>query len=260
MFHDRVSTAGALSARPRRRCVVPAALLLAAAALASPPPAGAAGAPEFPAALEITAGARIAFEGDSLIYGQDETETGGRPPINGAPQGRSAKPLPEHLGELLERRVQVENRGFPGDRSIDGLSRWDRAGEAALVFIMYGTNDASNFGGRPGGVVSPAAFTAALGHLVARRATEGSAVVLMAPPPVGVAEWEARTAPYRAAVARVAEEHGVPVLDTSEVLAGVRDKWTDGLHLSGRSLEALACFLVGRIRIVEPGEGNARAR
>ena len=65
---------------------------------------GTATASSFPPTLDVPPGSRVAFEGDSLVYGQDETQGGRRPPINGAVQGRSANPLPERLSELLERQ------------------------------------------------------------------------------------------------------------------------------------------------------------
>ncbi len=150
----------------------------------------------FPATLELAPGSRVAFEGDSLIYGQDETQTGRRPPINGAAQGRSASPTPEHFDELLGYRLQVENRGFPGDRTIDGLRRWRAAKKAALVVIMYWTNDAMNFAGHPDGAIGLERYARALQELVLRRQKEGAAVVLMTPP----ADWHTRVGGPRFAV------------------------------------------------------------
>jgi lysophospholipase L1-like esterase len=209
---------------------------------------------DFPSTLDIPSKSLVAFEGDSIIYGQDETDGARRPAINGATQGRSTTPLPELLSELLEHRIDIENRGFPGDRTIDGLQRWRNASKIALVFIMYGTNDAMNFGDRPGGIVSIADYAANLKELVNRRRLEGTKVVLMTPPPIGVPRWDAKTSPYRAAAKRVAAELGVPILNTSEVLSGIVDKWADGLHLSKHALEALAHFLANHIRLTESKE------
>ncbi len=39
------------------------------------------------------------------------------------------------------------------------------------------------------------------------------------------------------------------MVDTPEVLSDVRDKWTDGVHLSEQSLKTLAGFLSSRIQI-----------
>src|SRR5882672_8291159 len=74
--------------------------------------------------LTLPFGATVAFEGDSLTYGIDFSETAGQPPINGSIHPRSALPFPEEVGKLLSGRVRIANRGSPGDRSIDGVNRW----------------------------------------------------------------------------------------------------------------------------------------
>jgi lysophospholipase L1-like esterase len=208
----------------------------------------------FPPSLDLAPGSRIAFEGDSLIYGQDETEAGRRAPINGAVQGRSGNPLPERLSELLEHRIDIENRGFPGDRTIDGLQRWRHVEGVAVVFIMYGTNDAMNFGGHSGGTLSLIDYAANLRELVDRRRSVGAKVVLMTPPPIDVLQWDVRVSPYRTEAKRVAAELDIPILDTSEVLSGIADKCADGLHLNERSLEMLAQFLSSHIHITKSKE------
>lgn len=210
--------------------------------------------PNFPYTLDLASGSRVAFEGDSLIYGQDETQAGRRPPINGATQGRSVSPIPERLNELLKHKIQIENRGFPGDRTIDGLERWRHVTNVALVFIMYGTNDAMNFGGRPGGILTLDDYVNNLKKLINRRRSDGAKVVLMTAPPIGVPEWDVRVSPYRAEAKRVAAELDTPILDTSEVLSSISDKWVDGLHLNKISLEMLAQFLSNHIHVTQSKE------
>jgi lysophospholipase L1-like esterase len=211
-------------------------------------------ASDFSYTFELALGSRVAFEGDSLIYGQDETQAGRRPAINGAEQGRSVSPLPEHLSELLQHKVQIENRGFPGDRTTDGLERWRHAADVALVFIMYGTNDAMNFGGRCSGILTLSDYVTNLKELVDRHRAVGAKVVLMTTPPIGVPEWDSRVSPYRAEARRVARQLDIPILDTSEVLSGIADKWVDGLHLNRPALELLAQFLSNHIQITPSKE------
>src|SRR5437762_2302583 len=83
--------------------------------------------------LSVPSGAIVAFEGDSLTYGVDFSKTAGTPPINGSPWPRSAVPFPEEVGRLLSARLKILNHGYPGDRSIDGITRWGPL-SAALVF------------------------------------------------------------------------------------------------------------------------------
>jgi lysophospholipase L1-like esterase len=203
----------------------------------------------FPPSLDLPTGGRVALEGDSVIYGQDETWAGRCAPINGAAQGRSGSPLPDRLSELLEDRIEIENRGFPGDRTIDGLRRWRHIEEVAVVFIMYGTNDAMNFGGHSGGTLSLTDYAANLRKLANRRRSADAKVVLMTPPPIGVSKWDVRVSPYRTEAKRVAVELDIPILDTSEALLGA-----DGLHLNERSLEMLAQFVSSHVHITKSKE------
>ncbi|MGY4502393.1 lysophospholipase L1-like esterase [Bradyrhizobium sp. GM24.11] len=197
--------------------------------------------------LSVPPGAIVAFEGDSLTYGVDFSETKGKPPLNGSLQPRSAVPFPEEVARLLSGRVEILNRGYPGDRSIDGLKRWAEAPPASIVFIMYGTNDCGNFGHRPDGVVDPASFKAVLHELVMRRKSAGARVILMTPPPSQDEDWETKLDNYRHVVREVAKEEATPVVDTAELIRRVPSKWTDGLHLSGASNRALAAGVAAMI-------------
>lgn len=193
------------------------------------------------AAAECDArGWKLAFEGDSLTYGQDTREglvhLG---PINGASQSRSLVPFPEEVARQLVGSI-VANRGFPGDRSIEGLSRWADADPVDVVIIMYGANDAGNFGGYPDGPLTPARFEQTLGALVKRRIDQGSKVILMTSPQVGDGSLDRALEPYRLAVAAVAEANAIAVVDTVALLHDVNDKWSDGLHLSPASNLAIA--------------------
>jgi hypothetical protein len=64
------------------------------------------------------------------------------------------KPSSQTFERILEYRVQIENRGFPRDRTVDGFERWRHIGDISLVFMMYGTNGAMNFGGHWSGILS----------------------------------------------------------------------------------------------------------
>ena len=87
---------------------------------------------------------------------------------NGAPSVSSSTPFPEYLGRLLGNSVKILNHGFPGDRTSEGLQRWMRT-SGDIYFIMYGTNDAGNFGQLPGGPLSVAKYTQQLETIVTRQ-------------------------------------------------------------------------------------------
>jgi lysophospholipase L1-like esterase len=209
----------------------------------------AAAASSLPKTFQLEEGSVIAFEGDSIVYGQDETNTGTRPPINGAGQRRNQTPLPEYLEHLLDYRIRVENRGFPGDRSSEGLTRWVRSQKVSLVFVMYGTNDAANFAGYPDGIIPVDRYSENLRTIVAHHQRAGEQVVIVPPAPVGVAEWDERITLYRQAARRVAAESKVDVFETSPAIADVGEKWVDQLHLSGEALRSLATSLHKHIAV-----------
>jgi len=82
--------------------------------------------------ITLPAGSVIAAEGDSITYGQDTSATGGQPPINDGVLGRSISPFPETLAAQLG-RCAVVNRGYPGDRSVEGLVRWQNEAATELT-------------------------------------------------------------------------------------------------------------------------------
>jgi lysophospholipase L1-like esterase len=192
--------------------------------------------------IRIHKGDIISFEGDSLTYGLDLTPaTGSRLGINGSNIPRSKLPFPELVQDLLHNLVVVQNRGYPGDRSIDGLKRWANAPAAAVSFIMYGTNDFANFGQNPGGRVDVDAFKNCLRELVKRRLNNPSAqVVLMTPPPLEDRSSDLSLNVYRQAVRDVANERQLRIVESESIIGGVDRKWLDGLHLSSLSNRAFA--------------------
>jgi lysophospholipase L1-like esterase len=190
--------------------------------------------------LPVKAGDVLVFEGDSITYGQDESPSGSGEPINGAPQSRSTTPFPEYLGKLLGDGVTIINHGFPGDRTSEGLRRWEHPGRGDVYFIMYGGNDAGNFGHLPGGPLSVAQYAQNLQAIAARRLKEGAKVALLLPVPAMDSRFDAVLEPYRDATREVARRLALPVLDTPSVLRSVPERWVDGLHLSAQSNRAIA--------------------
>lgn len=202
--------------------------LTLAAVLASSPARAQCGA----GTVSIRPHETVAFEGDSLTYGFDKTESGTRPAINASAFTRTTAPFPETVAGLLQNRVEVVNRGYPGDRSTDGWQRWAKAPRADVVVLMYGTNDAGNYGGHPSGPVRPDVFRATLERMIARRQAQGARVILITPPPVQNQQAEEAVMPFRQIVADVAMRRGTVLLDIEKLLTGKKSIWTDGLHLS----------------------------
>lgn len=179
-------------------------------------------------AFGVAAGQKfvIIAEGDSLTYGQDTSSPRTIAPINGAGQSRSMTPYPEALAKLLGRGHEVLNHGFPGDRTTEGLSRWSERDRANVFVLMYGTNDALNFGGHPSGGLSPDAYTRNLSRLVDRR--KGARVILISPPPLQDQQLDLKLQPYRAAAQRVARARSCPLIRVTRT----EGMWADSVHLS----------------------------
>ena len=175
----------------------------------------------------------IACYGDSLTYGQDTSGTGGFPPINGASQGRSANPYPESLATSLTTigfSASVINRGYPGDTSSDGLTRWTSASATDVAIIMYGTNDAMNYGGT--GLVSVDDFRKNISSMIEREREKGAVVILMSPPNVAERIANAKIAPYRAQMKYLADAYSLTYIDASEQVETITKLWTDNVHLT----------------------------
>jgi lysophospholipase L1-like esterase len=176
----------------------------------------------------------IACYGDSLTYGQDTSATGVDTQINGATQKRSTAPYPEKLAEslgLLAFAVPpvVINYGFPGDNSARGLTRWANTPSADLSILMYGTNDANNYGNL--GVVDIPSFRSNMDAMIVRELEKGAAVILMGAPPIYGAT-DANIRPYAREMQSLAAKYSIPFIDAVEQLSSVTNIWTDNVHLT----------------------------
>ena len=209
-------------------------LAMVSSASAKPSPA---------AMIDLPVGSTVIAEGDSLTYGHDTSSSGGQAPINGAAERRSVTPYPETLQLLFKDKVRVINHGYPGDRTVDGLVRWQNDPTASLVIIMYGTNDTGDF--RPGGEgkLTPSTYQQVMLDLIHRSQQRGAKVIVMSPPPARDAPIEATIVPYRLAAHAAAVDAGAVFLDLPDVVRPVVEPWTDGLHLTPAGYRAIALAL-----------------
>ncbi|EJL34051.1 lysophospholipase L1-like esterase [Caulobacter sp. AP07] len=215
---------------------------LAATHVALPPPSG--------GPTRLKPGATIICEGDSLTYGFARGWTPTQGGINGSLAPRSLTPYPEELGRLLGGQIKVVNLGMPGDRTLEGVTRWADAPSGQLAIIMYGANDAAVRGrNAPLGV---ATYGALLEALVRRRLNDGAQVIVLLPPPASARDTQPRLDPYRQMAAEVAARTGAKAMDAGEALRGLDAPLQyDGLHLSDQANQAIAKALASRI-VVEP--------
>lgn len=208
----------------------------------------------------------VAFYGTSITYGQDTSASGLDTQINGASQKRSPNPFPEEFQEALQFAgfsggVTVYNRGFPGDSTIEGISRWKSSSSTDVSFIEYGHNDALNYGGYPHGVVSIENYRKNLSIIIEREIAKGAAVILLGSTPVNSVSQNESIRSYAYTAKQVADQYGIHFVDLEETINTVNDKWTDNVHLSpkayndiGWNLSSLFFRRDGAIRTVTSGD------
>jgi len=202
-----------------------------------------------PQDIAVPVGGTISTEGDSLTYGMDISPNGKSTQINGATFTRSTNPYPEALMTDLKGCATVVNRGFPGDRSVDGLVRWQNAPGANLVVMMYGSNDANDFGRSATGIVSPDVFTQVMQLMITRRQAQGSTVMLLIPPPIEDRYFDGLIEPYRAEVRSLGKAMNLLVLDPKDALSSVKSVFTfDHVHLSAAANLAIAKAVASHIK------------
>lgn len=187
--------------------------------------------------LRLKAGDIIATEGDSLTYGWDTTASGTQ---SGSVGSKSPTPYPETLQHLLCDRVSVINRGYPGDRTLEGLVRWQNVNNVQLAVLMYGTNDTGDFRPAHEGALTPDSYRAVLMDLVRRRQAQGARVLILSPPPAQDKQVDASIEPFRVAAQQAASITGADFLSTAEAFGPGAATWNDGLHLTPEGYRLLA--------------------
>jgi len=189
--------------------------------------------------IELKAGARILFQGDSI------TDAGrGKPPGLGNGYARIASDI--LLSQLPELGLAPMNRGISGNRAKDLVERWDRDCielKPDVVSIMIGVNDTwrafdSN------DPTTAEAFEESYRTILDRtRAELGAKIVVIEPfvlpcPPDRVA-WRADIDPKIAAVRRLAREFADVYVPLDGILAEACTRvapeyWAaDGVHPTG---------------------------
>lgn len=174
---------------------------------------------------------KIACEGTSLTYGQNDKGSG--IPINGATQHRAIYQYPETLQIVLRYaglNAAVINRGFPGDRTTEGLKRWQDSTVADVVIIEYGTNDCFNFGNYPSGPLPVNAFADSLSKIVKRRIDEGAWVIINLP--TSLYPDRPSLDAYKNAIINVAANYSLPIFDVQKNVIASSSDYEGAVHLT----------------------------
>ncbi|MBV7534043.1 GDSL-type esterase/lipase family protein [Chitinophaga sp. sic0106] len=185
---------------------------------------------------KIRAGAAvtIACEGTSLTYGQQYPD-GPVPGINGSTIPRAQYQYPSALQNTLQYagiNATVINRGYPGDRTIEGLTRWDTCSPVDAVIIEYCHNDAMNYASYPSGVVPIDQYKVNLSAIVERRLKQHSWVLLTLPPDIDDSTGQAKINLYKTAIVEVANKYNLDIVNSQQIIGWMSTQWVDGLHLN----------------------------
>ena len=185
----------------------------------------------------------ISCFGDSMTYGQDTLSTTGdlQPGINGSTATRALYQYPESLGAALTQAgytVTVNNYGFPGDTSANGVTRWASTPAANIAIIMYGHNDANVVATQPS--VSPADYKRNITKIILREQRKGAFVVLLTPPRLKQAtltgantQRQQNMRIFESTLVQLAEQFGIPCVAVDE-LVGHRgaEIYSDDVHFN----------------------------
>ena len=183
---------------------------------------------------------RVACVGDSITYGCF---------VPGQPWNS----YPRQLGRMLGRGYCVGNFGYTNRTALknadypytaEKLYRQSLAFQPDTVLLMLGTNDtkAVNWNAE--------AYARDLGELIEnyRGLESRPQVFLLLPPPVfpfcGKVRWDIRSEVLENEVLpicrQVAEEKGVPVIDTHSTFVGKPELFVDGCHPNARGARMMA--------------------
>jgi acyl-CoA thioesterase I len=194
----------------------------------------------------MTLDLRVCFVGDSFIAGVGDPRCLGWPGRLAARAFADGRPL------------TVYNLGVRRQTSSDVLARWRyecdqrlRDGGDLRVVVSFGVNDTTHEDGRPR--VAPDESSANLARMLGQAADQGWPALVVAPPPVGDAEQNARTALLDERFARICRDASVPYIPVHQPL---RDNavWMhevhtgDGAHPGAGGYDELTALIEPRWR------------
>ncbi len=193
---------------------------------------------------------KIACEGTSLTYGED---IGGTDTVTSyllhAPTQAIYQYPTTMIKDLNNPSITLSLRGYPGDRTTEGISRWKDSTTADICIIEYGTNDAYNFAAYSSGKVPLAAYKAQLRILVERRVNQGAWVIVCLPPLLQSHDGTLNA--YRTAAKQVAKDFYATVFDVEESIKNVPAPYSDAVHLNARAYQKWGNDMAGLIQRME---------
>ncbi|TWI94225.1 lysophospholipase L1-like esterase [Mucilaginibacter frigoritolerans] len=177
---------------------------------------------------------KIACEGTSLTYGQDINGTDTVP--SSLPNGptRAIDQYPAIMLKTLSASfITLSLRGYPGDRTTEGLVRWKDSTQTDICIIEYGSNDAYNFAGYASGTVDTATYKSQLTQLVQRRINQGAWVILCLSP--YLENGDQKISSYRSVADSVATKFNLDTFDVELSVKGLAPgiiPYSDNVHFN----------------------------
>lgn len=205
--------------------------------------------------LRMGQAVKILCYGDSLTYGYDIYSADKRPAdstptSNGTKhvRERASTTYPEALQTALREvyaGVTVQNWGYSGDTVITSFPHWDGINpNADVTLLMLGHNDSKN------AAESVNDFLAGYRKIAERALSWGSGIIFLTPPRQKSAV-DFTVDVYSQAIMQLAKEYQAPVVDMSELTAGIAaDFYSDSVHFSGKGYnfvgKKLASLFIGK--------------
>lgn len=186
--------------------------------------------------------AKILCYGDSLTYGYDIYSADKRavdptPTSNGTKhtRERASTTYPEALESALKQvypLINVQNWGYSGDTVLSSYAKWDGINpNADVTLFMLGHNDSKN------ATESISDFINGYRKIIDRALNWNSGIIFLTPPKQqNGADFTVDT--YSQAVIQLAKEYHAPVIDMSELTAGISaDHYSDSVHFNGKGYD-----------------------
>ena len=186
----------------------------------------------------------IVVQGDDLAYGVAPHPTRNR--INDADVGQASLTISQDLRKVLgAKRVQVENRGFPGDSIADSEQRWAGMPAGNLLILAYGFGDLKAH-------TQAGDFAEKLRAMIRKAHAQGATVFIVTPPNVTDKLMDANLATYRIYAASIGEQEGVEVFSAAAAMTTAKEAPTKGAPQIARTYEAIAAAMIPYIKLVGP--------
>ena len=196
---------------------------------------------------------KIACEGTSLTYGVDVfgTDTTHAPASFGS--GGLTRAIYQYpqtiINDFNNPKITLSMRGYPGDRTTEGITRWQDSTSADVCILEYGTNDAYNFAYFASGTVPLSTYKTQLELLAKRRINQGAWVIICIPP--DLANGDTTINAYQKMAAAVAKELDVDAFNVEASILQVNLPYSDNVHFNSKGYKKWGDDMMGILNVIK---------